>query len=189
MAIPASVFLCMTFTDFSRSLFAACLISVAPVSVAGELSDWTFHFPRPEAKPKHQFSPSAGRDGSASLVIETGPGRHWMGHWSQTRPVTGGAHYQFCASRKIETQSVDLCGGASMPESFGRTPRANPSPGNNPPRPATPSARFPGRNPNTRATLAARRAIEADSRTSCARHFRPDRRASSCISSGCQTPV
>ncbi len=107
MAIPASVFLCMTFTDFLRSLFAACLISVAPVSLAGELSDWTFHFPRPEAKPKHQFSPSAGRDGSASLVIETGPGRHWMGHWSQTLPVTGGAHYQFCASRKIETQSAE----------------------------------------------------------------------------------
>lgn len=107
MAIPASVFLCMTSTDSYLRLFVACLISVAPVSLASELSDWTFHFPRPEAKPTHQFSPSAGRDGSASLVIETGPGRHWMGHWNQTLPVTGGAHYLFSASRKIETRSAE----------------------------------------------------------------------------------
>ena len=107
MAIPASVFLCMTSTDSYLRLFVACLISVAPVSLASELSDWTFHFPRPEAKPTYQSSPSAGRDGSASLVIETGPGRHWMGHWNQTLPVTGGAHYLFSASRKIETQSAE----------------------------------------------------------------------------------
>jgi predicted amidohydrolase len=30
-----------------------------------------------------------------------------MGHWSQTLPVTGGAHYLFSASRKIETQSAE----------------------------------------------------------------------------------
>jgi predicted amidohydrolase len=70
-------------------------------------SQWAFVSPRPEAEPTHHLTQDTGYEGHPGLVIETGPGRHWIGHWTQTLPITGGAHYQFTAWRQILAPSTE----------------------------------------------------------------------------------
>ena len=89
------------------SVVLLLFVGLFPLSLAGQPTSWTFESPRPEATPKHHLAEKAGHEGALGLVIETGPGRHWIGHWTQTLPVTGGAHYQFTAWRHILTPSAD----------------------------------------------------------------------------------
>ena len=97
----------MMFAARFLGFFAASgLLFFAP-QLLGETPDWTFESPRAEATPGHRIEAGAGRKGQVGLVIENGPGRHWMGHWGTTLPVKGGCHYEFSAWRLIETKSSE----------------------------------------------------------------------------------
>lgn len=78
---------------FLPLLLAPVLATAAP---------WTFESPRPEAAPAHREDPAGGHAGSPGLMLETGPGEHWIGCWTTTLPVEGGQHYQFSTWRRFE---------------------------------------------------------------------------------------
>lgn len=78
-------------------LFLALL---ATVSRAALTEDWSVWSPRDEAKPDADVSKTGGHNGKASLILETGPGEHWIGCWTRTLPVEGGKHHQFSAWKK-----------------------------------------------------------------------------------------
>lgn len=81
-----------------------CLLATA--SRAALSDEWTLWSPREEATPQSSISAKGGTDGKGALVLETGPGEHWIGCWTRTLPVEGGKHYRFHAMRKFA--NIDL---------------------------------------------------------------------------------
>ncbi len=78
-------------------LFLALL---ATFSRAALTEGWSLWSPRDEAKPDADVSKTGGHDGKSALILETGPGEHWIGCWTRTLPVEGGKHHQFSAWKK-----------------------------------------------------------------------------------------
>ena len=76
-----------------------CLLATASQAAFSE--GWSLWSPRDEAKPDADVSKTGGIDGKGSLILETGPGEHWIGCWTRTLPVEGGKHYRFHALRKF----------------------------------------------------------------------------------------
>ena len=95
----------MRSTTRSLGCFAFAWLLFFAAGVLAEAPEWTFDSPRPEAAPQHRIDPDTGHNGQLGLVMENGPGRHWMGHWAVVLPVKGGSHYAFTAWRLIETKS------------------------------------------------------------------------------------
>jgi predicted amidohydrolase len=87
----------------TSQLHVSLNLLLAALSIASEArsADWSFKSPRPEAAPTYCKDPAAGHEKNPALIIASGPGRHWMGHWEKTVPVSGGTHYQFTAWRQI----------------------------------------------------------------------------------------
>lgn len=92
---------------FILGMLAAGGIPLFSLDVFGQALEWTFESPRPGVLPEHRLEPGVGRRGQLGLVIENGPGRHWMGHWETSLPVQGGSYYDFSAWRQLETKSSD----------------------------------------------------------------------------------
>jgi len=82
----------------SLTLLFCLLATAAPARFT---EGWSLWSPRDEAKPGADVSKTGGHDGGGALVLETGPGEHWIGCWTRTLPVKGGEHYQFQAWRKF----------------------------------------------------------------------------------------
>ncbi|MFN0076033.1 MAG: carbon-nitrogen hydrolase family protein [Prosthecobacter sp.] len=81
-----------------------CLLATA--SQAAFSDGWSLWSPRDEAKPDANVSNTGGINGKGSLILETGPGEHWIGCWTRTLPVEGGEHYQFSAWKKASAMST-----------------------------------------------------------------------------------
>jgi len=81
-----------------KALPLLCLLTTG--AWAQTTADWSLWFPRDEAKPAAEIRATGGHDGRQVLVLETGPGEHWIGCWTRALPVEGGRHYQFSAWKK-----------------------------------------------------------------------------------------
>lgn len=79
---------------------AAILCLLATATHAALPEGWTLWSPRDEARPTATQSSAGGHNDQGSLILETGPGEHWIGCWTRTLPVEGGQHYQFSAWKK-----------------------------------------------------------------------------------------
>lgn len=87
---------------FSWAAEAPAPPAAAPLTVQADGQLWTLWTPRQEACPQGKVSAHGGHAGHDALVLETGPGEHWMACWTRTLPVQGGQHYEFSAWRRFQ---------------------------------------------------------------------------------------
>src|SRR3954462_8161961 len=83
---------------------ALTLAFVAPLLADTNLIDqsWQHAAPREEIAPAFIYEPNSGRDGSASLVLQSDAREGIMGQWFKTVRVKGGQYYRFSVARKCD---------------------------------------------------------------------------------------
>jgi predicted amidohydrolase len=88
------------------SLLAAAFTLTLGASVFAETNlidqSWQHGTPREEIAPAFVYEPNSGRDGTASLAIQSDARDGLTGQWFKTVPVQGGQYYRFSVARKCD---------------------------------------------------------------------------------------
>src|ERR1035438_2734828 len=87
---------------FTFSVLSLCfaLTARAGTLAANSAGGWMAVSPREEIRPRFNFEPKGGPDGSGSWVIEADHREGLEGYWTKTLPVSGGRYYHFSILRK-----------------------------------------------------------------------------------------
>jgi predicted amidohydrolase len=85
---------------------AVVLALAAAIAPAFAAEGWSLWSPRDEARPDAQELTTGGHDAKGALVLQTGPGEHWIGCWTRTVAVEGGQHHRFQAWRKFSAMPL-----------------------------------------------------------------------------------